>query len=50
MVGSTIDGIWNQTEAVSLMIKSVDTLHALPDLQEVRKRRQLIWMLNANRG
>ncbi|KAG8995366.1 hypothetical protein FRB94_009200 [Tulasnella sp. JGI-2019a] len=34
MVGSTVDGTWNETEAVSLMIKSADTLHALPNLQE----------------
>ncbi|KAG8879407.1 hypothetical protein FRB97_001634 [Tulasnella sp. 331] len=34
MVGSTVDGTWNETEAVSLMIKSAETLHVLPDLQE----------------
>ncbi|TNY17771.1 L-aminoadipate-semialdehyde dehydrogenase [Rhodotorula diobovata] len=34
MVGSTVDGRWNETEAVSLMIKTGDTLHALPELQE----------------
>ncbi|GAA5911302.1 hypothetical protein JCM8208_004325 [Rhodotorula glutinis] len=34
MVGSTVDGRWNETEAMSLMIKTGDTLHALPELQE----------------
>lgn len=35
MVGSTLDGRWNETEAVSLMFKTGDTLHALPALPEV---------------
>ncbi|GAA5892683.1 hypothetical protein JCM6882_000555 [Rhodosporidiobolus microsporus] len=34
MVGSTLDGRWNETEAVSLMFKAGDTIHALPELQE----------------
>ncbi|GAA5820969.1 hypothetical protein JCM11251_001899 [Rhodosporidiobolus azoricus] len=34
MVGSTQDGRWNETEAVSLMFKAADTVHALPELQE----------------
>ncbi|KAK4703977.1 hypothetical protein P7C70_g2238, partial [Phenoliferia sp. Uapishka_3] len=34
MVGSSMDGRWNQTEAVSLMIKSAETIHALPRLDE----------------
>ncbi|KAL8287059.1 hypothetical protein RQP46_004065 [Phenoliferia psychrophenolica] len=34
MIGSSIDGKWNETEAVSLMIKSADTLAALPDLPD----------------
>ncbi|GAA6034265.1 hypothetical protein JCM8097_003814 [Rhodosporidiobolus ruineniae] len=34
MVGSTLDGRWNGTEAVSLMFKAADTIHALPELQE----------------
>ncbi|KAM0749958.1 L-aminoadipate-semialdehyde dehydrogenase [Meredithblackwellia eburnea MCA 4105] len=34
MVGSTVDGRWNETEAVSLMFKTGDVLHALPNLNE----------------
>lgn len=31
-------GIWNETEAVPLMFRTADVLHALPDLDEVRLR------------
>ncbi|KAK4705002.1 hypothetical protein P7C70_g1213, partial [Phenoliferia sp. Uapishka_3] len=34
MVGSSVDGKWNETEAVSLMIKSAQTIKALPALKE----------------
>jgi hypothetical protein len=29
-------GVWNETEAWPLMFKAVDTIQALPDLEEVR--------------
>lgn len=35
MVGSSVDGKWNETEAVSLMIRSAHTIHALPNLSDV---------------
>lgn len=72
MVGSTVDGRWNevrprgtslrseaaltssrcspQTEAVSLMIKTGDTLHALPELQEVRSSSPLCCSLGCSPG
>lgn len=34
MVGDTVHGVWNETEAISLMIKSADVLHALPALAD----------------
>ncbi|KAI5478357.1 hypothetical protein MNV49_005208 [Pseudohyphozyma bogoriensis] len=34
MVGSTLDGRWNETEAVTLIFKSADTIRALPALPE----------------
>ncbi|KAL8281447.1 hypothetical protein RQP46_006131 [Phenoliferia psychrophenolica] len=34
MVGRSVDGRWNETEAVSLMIKSAQTIGCLPDLKE----------------
>ncbi|ATZ47711.1 hypothetical protein BCIN_03g00210 [Botrytis cinerea B05.10] len=34
IVGDTIEGMWNSTEAISLMIRSATTLHALPALDE----------------
>lgn len=34
IVGDTAEGIWNSTEAISLMIRSATTLGALPALQE----------------
>ncbi|EJU02829.1 L-aminoadipate-semialdehyde dehydrogenase [Dacryopinax primogenitus] len=34
MVGDSRTGIWNETEAISLMIKSAEIIHALPELDE----------------
>ncbi|ORY46225.1 hypothetical protein BCR35DRAFT_356262 [Leucosporidium creatinivorum] len=34
MVGSTVDGRWNESEAISLQLRTGDVLHALPDLKE----------------
>ncbi|KAI9651248.1 hypothetical protein NHQ30_001286 [Ciborinia camelliae] len=34
IVGDTVEGIWNSTEAISLMIRSATTLGALPAIQE----------------
>ncbi|KAM0746573.1 acetyl-CoA synthetase-like protein [Meredithblackwellia eburnea MCA 4105] len=34
MVGSSLDGKWNETEAVSLQIKSAQTIGALPNLAD----------------
>ncbi|TGO63777.1 hypothetical protein BOTNAR_0096g00130 [Botryotinia narcissicola] len=34
IVGDTMEGLWNSTEAISLMIRSATTLHALPALDE----------------
>ncbi|KAB8300552.1 hypothetical protein EYC80_000712 [Monilinia laxa] len=34
IVGDTIEGLWNSTEAISLMIRSATTLGALPALDE----------------
>lgn len=36
IVGDTVEGLWNSTEAISLMIRSATTLGALPALEEVR--------------
>lgn len=36
IVGDTANGLWNTTEAIPLMIQSVKTLQALPELDEVR--------------
>jgi hypothetical protein len=36
MVGSTVDGRWNESEAISLQLRTGDVLHVLPDLKEVR--------------
>ncbi len=36
IVGDTKIGMWNNTEAISLMIRSAVTIHALPALDEVR--------------
>lgn len=35
MVGSTVHGRWNESEAISLQLRTGDVLGALPDLQEV---------------
>lgn len=35
IVGDTSCGLWNTTEAIPLMIQSANTLHALPELDEV---------------
>lgn len=35
IVGDTQKGIWNSTEAVSLMIRSASTIGVLPALDEV---------------
>ena len=37
IVGDTKIGLWNSTEAISLMIRSAVTIHALPALEEERK-------------
>ncbi|ESZ94246.1 hypothetical protein SBOR_5380 [Sclerotinia borealis F-4128] len=34
IVGDTVEGLWNSTEAISLMIRSATTLGALPALEE----------------
>ncbi|KZO94102.1 acetyl-CoA synthetase-like protein [Calocera viscosa TUFC12733] len=34
MVGDSRTGVWNETEAISLIIKSAETIHALPELDE----------------
>jgi len=34
MVGDTTNGVWNETEAISLIIKCADTIGILPDLDE----------------
>ncbi|QSZ28851.1 hypothetical protein DSL72_003356 [Monilinia vaccinii-corymbosi] len=34
IVGDTVEGLWNSTEAISLMIRSAITLGALPALEE----------------
>ncbi|EIW83278.1 L-aminoadipate-semialdehyde dehydrogenase [Coniophora puteana RWD-64-598 SS2] len=34
MVGDTNNGVWNETEAISLIIKCADTIGLLPDLDE----------------
>ncbi|KAJ9094096.1 hypothetical protein QFC21_006197 [Naganishia friedmannii] len=34
MVGDTIHGVWNETEAISLQLKSAQTISAMPDLDE----------------
>lgn len=36
IVGDTTSGLWNTTEAIPLMIQGVNTLKALPELDEVR--------------
>lgn len=36
IVGDTTNGQWNTTEAIPLMIQSVNALQALPELDEVR--------------
>lgn len=36
IVGDTTNGLWNTTEAIPLMIQSVNALRALPELDEVR--------------
>lgn len=36
IVGDTTSGLWNTTEAIPLMIQSVNALGALPELDEVR--------------
>jgi thioester reductase-like protein len=38
MVGDTEHGVWNETEAISLLIKGAQTVGAMPDLDEVRLR------------
>ena len=35
MVGDTVHGVWNETEAISLQLKGAQTLRAMPDLDEV---------------
>ena len=35
MVGDTVHGVWNETEAISLQLKGAQTLAAMPDLDEV---------------
>lgn len=35
MVGDTVTGVWNETEAVSLQIKAAQTIGAMPKLDEV---------------
>ena len=37
MVGDTVNGVWNETEAISLLIKSAQTIGAMPDLNEVSR-------------
>lgn len=34
MVGDSQNGVWNETEAISLIIKCADTIGILPDLEE----------------
>ncbi|TYJ52933.1 hypothetical protein B9479_006444 [Cryptococcus floricola] len=34
LAGDTENGVWNETEAWPLMFKSIDTIHALPMLEE----------------
>ena len=36
MVGSSVDGKWNETKAVSLMIKSAQTIRTLSAMEGVR--------------
>jgi thioester reductase-like protein len=35
MVGDTVHGVWNETEAISLQLKGAQTIKAMPDLDEV---------------
>ncbi|KAK9454723.1 male sterility protein-domain-containing protein [Dipodascopsis uninucleata] len=35
IVGDSVNGIWNDTEAIPLMIRSALVLHALPDIDEI---------------
>jgi thioester reductase-like protein len=37
MVGDTVHGVWNETEAISLQLKSAQTIGAMPDLDEVSR-------------
>ncbi len=39
MVGDTQNGVWNETEAISLLVKSAQTIGAMPDLREVSTYR-----------
>ncbi|KAI5479365.1 L-aminoadipate-semialdehyde dehydrogenase [Pseudohyphozyma bogoriensis] len=39
MTGDSVKGIWNETEAISLMIKSAQTVGCLPDLAD-----QISWL------
>jgi thioester reductase-like protein len=35
MVGDTVHGVWNETEAISLQIKGAQAIGAMPELDEV---------------
>jgi thioester reductase-like protein len=35
MVGDTVHGVWNETEAIPLQIKSAQSVGAMPELSEV---------------
>ena len=37
MVGDTVHGVWNETEAIPLQIKSAQSVGAMPELSEVSK-------------
>ena len=44
LCGDTKLGIWNESEGWPLMIKTAETLHCLPNLDEVcRLRARLLW-------
>jgi thioester reductase-like protein len=42
MVGDTVNGVWNETEAISLLVKSAQTIGAMPDLGEVSQSIRLL--------
>lgn len=37
MVGDTVHGVWNETEAIPLQIKSAQSVGAMPELSEVSR-------------